>query len=63
MRFLEYLTEMPIMNLDSGHQIDPKTIIKMKKKYKTFDDFINAIKTKVKNLSDNDIRKLKAVYG
>lgn len=51
------------LNLESGYTITKKTMKKMKKKYKTANEFIKHLKSKVKTLTDKDERRIKAALG
>ena len=63
MKFINYLNEMAgELDLESGHIIDRKTMIKMKKKYKTEDEFVAHLKSKVKTLTKQDELRVRGAY-
>lgn len=63
MKFIDYLNEMAgEIDLESGHTIDKKVMIKMKKKYRTEDEFVTHLKSKIKNLSSQDEIRIRAAY-
>jgi hypothetical protein len=50
------------LDLESGHILDRKVMIKMKKKYKTEDEFVAHLKSKIKTLSKQDEIRVRAAY-
>jgi len=63
MRANENINEMAgELDLESGHTIEKKVMIKMKKKYKTEDEFVSHLKSKIKKMSKQDEIRIRAAY-
>jgi hypothetical protein len=62
MKLKEYLLEMPDSILLDAGQFTKRQLKKMKRKYKTEDEFITVFKSKIKNLPSNDERRLRAAF-
>lgn len=50
------------LDLETGHTIEKKVLKKMKKKYKTENEFVSHLKSKIKNLSKQDEIRIRAAY-
>lgn len=69
MKFKKYLQENKIdemgseLDLETGHVITKTTMKKMKKKYKTADEFIKNLKIKIKDISKQDENRIRSAYN